>query len=361
MGGDSGTPTLAMLVADHALRGGDAQRAWHAVWRQATTLPASSPRGHLADYLAKGYIPSEDSDIAAPLTLEYAVDDAAVALLARRFGTPAQAAEMTRRSQSWRNLYDASSGTARPRNADGSWATPTSLGATSVYNPAFQDGWQEGTGYQWTWLVPQNPRALATAMGGTAAALQRLDEFFGTPAASQLAPAVPLADDEAGLFGVYYAGDQYAPGNETDLQAPWLYDFLGEPWATAKVVHAESQLFTDNPYGLPGNDDGGTMSAWYVLATIGLYQVTPGSSAWELSTPMFSSVRLATGTTIVTSGAGPTGEYVERAAFGGAPLSHDWIDDEDLRAGRSLTFVTTTMSSATGWASAESDEPPVVG
>jgi hypothetical protein len=85
----------------------------------------------------------------------------------------------------------------------------------------------------------------------------------------------------------------------------------GWPRATAKVVHAETQLFT----------------AWYVLATIGLYQVVPGSSAWDLSTP----------------------------------LARDRVSDEDLREGRSLTFVTTTISSVTGWASAESDEPPVVG
>jgi predicted alpha-1,2-mannosidase len=359
MGGDSGTPTLAMLVADGALTGKDAKRAWQAVVHQATTLPPVSARGHLDDYLAKGYIPYEHSGTAAPLTLEYAVDDAAVAALARRFGTPEQVASFTARSQSWRNLFDASSPqpVMRPRNADGTWSNPTDLGVTSTYNPMFQDGWQEGTGYQWSWLVPQNPPALAAAMGGTAAAVERLDEFFDTPATSESAPVVPLAQDEAGLFGVYYAGNQYAPGNETDLQAPWLYDFLGAPSSTQRVVHAETQLFTDNPYGLPGNDDAGTMSSWYVLAAIGLYQVTPGLDAWELSSPLFDTVHLRGGTDILATGAGPTNEYVAAARLGKHALDRDWVSTDELFGGRRLTY--TLSTTPTDWAAAST--PPVVG
>jgi predicted alpha-1,2-mannosidase len=359
MGGDSGTPALAMLVADGALSGKDARRAWQAVLHQATTLPPVSARGHLDDYLAKGYVPYEDSGNAAPLTLEYAVDDAAVAALARGFGTSAQVASFTARSQSWRNLFDTSAPqpVMRPRNADGSWADPTDLGVTRTYNPMLQDGWQEGTGYQWTWLVPQNPPALADAMGGTAAAVQRLDQFFGTPASSEVVPAVPLAQDQAGLFGVYYAGNQYAPGNETDLQAPWLYDFFGVPSSTQRVVHAEAQLFTDNPYGLPGNDDAGTMSSWYVLAAIGLYQVTPGLDAWVLSSPLFDTVHLRGGTDLVADGAGPTAQYVAAARLGNRVLDRDWVGTDELRKARALTY--TLATTPTGWAAGST--PPVVG
>ena len=359
MGGDSGTPALAMLVADGALTGKDAKRAWDAVLHQATTLPPVSPRGHLDDYLAKGYIPSEDSSNAAPLTLEFAVDDAAVAALAHRFGTADQVAALTARSRSWKNLFDTSQPqpVMRPRNADGSWSNPTDLGVTSTYNPLLQDGWQEGTGYQWTWLVPQNPPALAAAMGGTAAAVQRLDQFFDTPATSEAAPAAPLAQDEAGLFGVYYAGNQYAPGNETDLQAPWFYDYLGVPSSTQRVVHAAAQLFTDNPYGLPGNDDGGTMSSWYVLAAIGLYQVTPGLDVWELSSPLFDNVHLRGVTDVAAPGAAPTNEYVATARLGKRDLDRAWVTTDELLSGRPLSY--TLALTATTWGTGST--PPVIG
>ena len=358
MGGDSGTPTLAMLVADGALAGGDAQRAWQAVLAQAS---APDGRAHLDAYLAKGYVPFEDAGNAAPLTLEYAVDDAAVAALAKRFGTARQVQLFSARSQSWRQLFDAGQPqpVMRPRNADGSWSNPTSLGVTTTYNPMLQDGWQEGTGYQWTWLVPQNPPALAAAMGGTPAAIQRLDQFFGTPATSEAAPAVPVAQDEAGLFGVYYVGNQYAPGNETDLQAPWFYDFLGAPASTQRVVHAAAQIFTDNPYGLPGNDDAGTMSSWYVLAAIGLYQVTPGLPVWELSSPMFDSVHLHGVGDISAAGAGPAAEYVGSAQLGHRSLDRDWVSTDELLSGRGLAYTLTPTPGA--WATAPGASPPVVG
>jgi predicted alpha-1,2-mannosidase len=311
--------------------------------------------------VAKGYIPFEDSGNAAPLTLEYAVDDAAVAALAKRFGTDEQVQTFTARSQSWRSLFDVTQTqpVMRPRSADGTWSNPTDAGVTTTYNPMLQDGWQEGTGYQWTWLVPQNPPALATAMGGNAAAIQRLDQFFDTPATSEAAPAVPVAQDEAGLFGVYYAGNQYAPGNETDLQAPWFYNFLGAPASTQRVVHAATQVFSDNPYGLPGNDDAGTMSSWYVLAAIGLYQVTPGLPVWELSSPMFDSVHLRDVGDITAVGAGPTDEYVASAQLGHRSLRRDWVSTDELLSGRGLSYGLAPTPGV--WATSPDAAPPVVG
>jgi predicted alpha-1,2-mannosidase len=364
MGGDSGTPTLATLVADGILRGASARHAWRLLLHQATALPPVPPRRHLDDYLAKGYIPTEDDGIAAPLTLEYAVDDAAVASVARRFGTAQQVAAFTRRAGAWRHLMDPQSHFLRPRNRDGSWATPTNLGVRKVWNPAMADGWQEGTGWQWLWQVPQDVPALARAMGGRSTALSRLDHFFGTAASSETAPAVPLAQDEASFFGVYYVGDQYTPGNETDLQAPWLYDWLGQPWKTARVVHAESQVFNATPYGLPGNDDAGSMSAWYVLAALGLYQTQPGVPDWELSTPMFpaATVRDPAGRLvlrIVAPGAGPSKQYVDAAWLGRAPLRRDWLSDAALRSGQTLRF--RLAASPGSWATAGKDAPPTIG
>jgi predicted alpha-1,2-mannosidase len=360
MGGDSGTPTLATLVTDGALTDAEARRAYAAIVHQGET--ATGPRDDLSVYLNKGYIPFDVSDRGAAVTLEYAIDDAAVAALARRYGTSQQVAEFTHRAESWRNLLAPDDHFLRPRMSDGSWATPTSAGLTNVWNPIFSDGWQEGTGWQYLWLVPQDVAGLRDALGADVMT-QRLDEFFSAAGQSEAAPVLPEAQTQASFFGVYYAGNQYTPANETDLEAPWLYDWLGEPAKTAQVVHAESQVFNTTPYGLPGNDDAGTMSAAYVLSALGLYQAQPGIGAWELSTPMFTSevVRGAgrlPSLTITAPGAAPTAEYVARATIGGKPLDRAWLTTAEVRGGKTLAF--TTSPTATNWATAPSSAPPSI-
>ena len=358
MGGDSGTPTLATLVTNGALTGAEAKRAYAAVLHQAET--ATGPRNDLGVYLQKGYIPFDVSDRGAAVTLEYAIDDAAVAALARRYGTKQQVAEFTARAESWRNLLAPDDHFLRPRMSDGSWATPTDAGVTQVWNPIFSDGWQEGTGWQYLWLVPQDVAGLRDAIGADVMT-QRLDEFFASAGQSESAPVVPVAQTQASFFGVYYVGNQYTPANETDLQAPWLYDWLGQPAKTAQVVHACAQVFNTTPYGLPGNDDAGTMSAAYVLSALGLYQAQPGVDAWELSTPMFSSAVIQgsgrkTGLTISAPGAGPTGEYVATATIGGRTLDRAWLTTADVRSGKTLAY--TTSATATTWATDPAAAPP---
>jgi predicted alpha-1,2-mannosidase len=360
MGGDSGTPTLATLVTNGALTGGDARRAYSAMLHQAETV--AGPRNDLGVYLDKGYIPYDVSDRGAAVTLEYAIDDAAVLALAHRYGTKQQVSEFTARAGSWRNLLAPDDHFLRPRMSDGSWATPTDAGATKVWNPIFSDGWQEGTGWQYLWLVPQDVAGLRDALG-VDVMTQRLDEFFASAGQNEAAPVVPLAQTQASFFGVYYVGNQYTPANETDLQAPWLYDWLGQPAKTAQIVHAGSQVFNNTPYGLPGNDDAGTMSAAYVLSALGLYQAQPGVDAWELSTPMFTSVVVRGGgrtpsLTITAPGAGPTGEYVASATIGGRLLNRTWLSTADVRGGKTLAF--TTSPTPTTWATSPTSAPPSI-
>ena len=362
MGGDSGTPTLATLVTNGTLTGADAQRAYDAMLRQATVdPPPGSPRADLRDYLDLGYIPFDRSGRGAAVTLEYAIADASIAALASSYGTPQQVAEFTRRAGSWRNLYDAKGSTfLRPRMSDGSWANPTDLGVTKTFDPTMPDGWQEGTGWQYLWLVPQDVRGLAQTLGRDVM-MQRLDRFFTAPAQSEAVPVVPLAQTQASFFGIAYYGNQYTPANETDLQAPWLYNWIGQPWRTQQVVHAATAAFNNGPYGLPGNDDAGTMSAGYVLSAIGLYQVQPGFDAWELSSPLFERVVVNKPSgkprfTITAPGAGPTNEYVAAATLDGRPFEKTWLTNGQVMGGRTLAF--TMSPTPTDWATAPAGAPP---
>jgi predicted alpha-1,2-mannosidase len=360
MGGDSGTPTLATLVTDGALTGRSARRAYAAILHQAKTV--AGPREHLDVYRSNGYIPYDVSDRGAAVTLEFAVADAAVAALARQYGTPHQAKNFTRRAEFWRNLLDPDERFLRPRNANGTWAKPTASRGGRVWNPDLWDGWQEGTGWQYLWYVPQDVAGLRTALGADVMT-QRLDEFLGQPVQHQVEPVVKPVRAERNRFGVHRISNQYEPANEIDLQAPWLYDWLGQPARTAHVVHAKTRVFSASPSGVPGNDDAGTLSAGYVLSAIGLYQAQPGVSAWELSTPMFPAVVVHGGGsrpvfTISAAGAGPNREYVAGATLAGQPLDRDWLSAADVRGGQVLVF--TTSPTPTNWATGPSAAPPSI-
>lgn len=349
MGGDSGSATLAEGATEGWLHPADVRRALGDLLHQATTLPPVWPRGHLDAYLKYGYIPFDVDGIGAALTEEYDIDDNAVAQLAGAAGDGTDAAALQARAGYWRNLVDPANHFIQPRNSDGTWANPphsSEPGFSTVtapvqlpYNPAFQDGYQEGTGWQYLWAVPHDVAGLASAIGGAPVAVRRLDRYFSTALNQPLAPAVPVAQQYSSFFGVYYFGDQYTPANEPDLWAPWFYDWLGQPWKTQKVARAEMSAYNQQPEGLPGNDDTGEMSAWYVLAALGIYHAAPGVDAWELSSPAFPrAVVRAPHLTIDAAGAGNARPYVHALRLGGRPVQRTYLTSCELFAGGRLAF-----------------------
>jgi predicted alpha-1,2-mannosidase len=361
MGGDSGSATLADAVVQGVLRGADARRALAALLHQADALPPVWPREHLDAYLRQGYIGHDVSGIGAALTLEYAIDDYAVSGVARALGDSGDAQRLAARASYWSNLVDPGSRFIRPRNSDGSWADPTAAGpATVPWTPDFQDGYQEGTGWQYLWYAPQDVAGLAQAIGSADQARRRLDSFFSTPLNQPLVTAVPTVQQYASFFGIYYVGNQYTPANESDLWAPWYYDWLGQPWKTQRVARAEMGTYNSRPDGLPGNDDTGTMSAWYVLAALGIYHVTPGVPAWELSSPAFPVEKLRLGSTrtftMQAPGAGAALPYVQSATLGGAPLNRTYVSSCELQTQGTLEFGLSPVP--TSWATGADAAPP---
>jgi predicted alpha-1,2-mannosidase len=371
MGGDSGSAALADGATEGLLSPPQAEVALSLLLTQATTLPPVWPREHLDAYLKYGYVPYDIDQIGASLTEEYAIDDSAVARLAAALGDGADAAALGARAGHWRNLVDPADRFIRPRDRDGSWADPTRVGdptgITGItapvalpYNPSFQDGYQEGTGWQYLWSVPQDPAGLAQAIGGRRVTLRRLDRFFTAALDTPLAPAVPLAQQELSFFGVYYIGDQYTSVNEPDLWAPWFYDFYGQPWKAQKVARAEMQVYNQTPEGLPGNDDAGELSAWYVLAALGLYHVAPGVDAWELSSPAFPRIEVrgpARPLAIDAPGAGNLEPYVHALTLNGRPLARSYLTSCELRAGGRLRFSLGALPDRS-WATGAGAAPP---
>ncbi|GAA0814051.1 GH92 family glycosyl hydrolase [Spirilliplanes yamanashiensis] len=374
MTGDPVTPFLVEAWSKGLLAGYETE-AYELMRRNATsTPPASSPfngRSGVAHYLSRGYIPSGlrvgtdcahkggDNDCAHPAsaTMEYALADAALAVMAGALGRTADAQLFAARGQWYRTLWDTGTRHFRPRTTDGGWLTP--------YDPVAADRqFHEGGAYQYQWLVPQDPAGLVALMGGRAATQQRLDAFFAydrlltDPAGTARSAWITQPYD-------YYGKPTYNPNNEPDLLAPYMYHWAGAPAKTATVVRAAMTLFTTGPDGMTGNDDLGTMSAWYVFSSLGLYPTTAGGNFFALSSPQFPSAQVRIGghtngqggtLTINAPGATDTVRYIQSVTLGGAPVTRSWLGWDALARGGTLAH--TLGGSPSAWGTAADAQPP---
>ena len=246
------------------------------------------------EYLAYGYVPNQPDENGRPgdydlhhggsATLEYALSDALLSTMAAALGHTDDAARYAQRGENYRAVFDPTTGNFRPRDRSGFFVGDP--------DPAQTVGFHEGTSLQYQWLAPQDVPGLIDLLGGTDATRQRLDDFFAYDRAVT-DPSGTAHDLWVNGTYSYYGQRTYNPNNEPDLHAPYIYQWVGQPWKTTDVVRAALTLFTDGPTGVTGNDDLGTMSAWYVLSAMGMYPIVPGSDVWGLSTPAFESVDIA--------------------------------------------------------------------
>jgi predicted alpha-1,2-mannosidase len=336
----SGDPVIPM-VADGYCRGVISDEEAAALYPELQELVTRRESA----WQAKGYLPLQTTSRGAGTTLEYGVADFALALVADRLGRADEAATYAGLAVNSRKLLDPETKWIRPRNDDGSWLTP--------FDPATDEtGFQEGNSWQYSWLAPQDARGLFDRMGGDAAAVDRLDKHFSEALGSAVPVAVAEAQSRATLFGLAYRTNQYAPGNEHDLQTPWMYAFAKQPWKTQSVQRQIQGVFRPTIDGLPGNDDLGSLSAWYVWSALGLGPVTPGAPFYVIGSPVFERAVLdlpgKKDVTIEAPGASLVGKYVQSASLGGEPLDRAWLSHQQLRKGGTLRLEMGT-SPNTSW------------
>ena len=325
------------MVGDHSsvmiidayrkgLRGFDIGEAYTLMRKNAMRVPSPAEaadgkgRRGLSSYLKYGYIPLEDHmpeafhvDEQVSRTLEYAYDDAMIGKLAEDLGKRQDAALFRQRGQNWHKVIDAKTGFASGRYEDGTWVTP--------FDPGHQQSWiTEGLPWQYTFFVPQDIPGLIDLEGGQKAFTAKLDSLF--------------------------SGRFYDHGNEPSHHIAYLFDASGAPEKTQQHVRSlmESQ-YKDAPNGLAGNDDGGQMSAWYVLSALGFYQVTPGIPEYWLGSPRFDDVTIHLPNEkrmhIVAAGAASGKQYVTGVILNGKKINAFKFTHRDLMGGGNLTF---TMS-----------------
>ncbi len=345
--GPAGLKYINVMVAEHeipllvaacqsGIQGLDAEKVLAAAVKMQTTPPTNFPYGgkagneDLEAYLKYGYIPAD-----GPLkgrtsnAYEYSYDDWAVAQLALALGHKELAEQFLKRSQNWRKSFDVESGFARPRTADGHWVTP--------FDPYHTPGFVEANAWQYTWFVPHDVPGLIGLMGPERF-VSRLNEAFEMMEPIRFNATSGRASD--------YPINQ---GNQPTMQAPWLFNWAGQPWLSEKWTRA----VLDSYYGYNpgdaylGDEDQGQMSAWFVMSAMGLFQTDGGCRVdpiYEIGSPLYPKIVLHLSNeyyggktfTIEARRASTANAYIQSATLNGQPLNQWWIRQKDLLKGGRL-------------------------
>ncbi len=313
------------VLVDSVLKGveGFDVAAAYDVLKQSALRIGSTPTGRSRDcsasYLELGYCPMDVEGGATSKTLEAAFSDFVLSQLATHLGHDADATMFLARSKNWKELWDAQAGLLRGRMADGSFPE-------DYRDDKFSDDLVEGNLRQWAVFVPHDVPGWAETFGGTEAAVQWLDNFF--------AQSKPLED--TALPDLWYWH-----GNEPDIHAPFMFAEMGRPDLTNKwAAWVRESKYRDGPDGLDGNDDGGTLSAWYVFAALGLFPKV-GEARYVLSSPLFeeATVRLDGGILEIRTENWSEGAIeVEAVLFNDEPVEGPFISHERIAGGGTLLF-----------------------
>ena len=330
----------APVIADAVIKGIDGFDLELAY--RAMVHSADEDRFGLAAYKRDGFIDATEEAEGVSRTLEYAYDDWTIAQVARRLGRQDDVRRFLRRSQSWKHVFDPSTGFMRAR-VEGMWATP--------FDPAeVNNHYTEANAWQYSFFVPHDVAGLIRAQGGPERFAKKLDALFS-------ASSKTTGRDQADITGLI---GQYAHGNEPSHHMAYLYSYAGQPWKTqAMVRRILDEQYTTKPDGLSGNEDCGQMSAWYVFSALGLYPVLPGSSQYVLGSPLFerATITPAGGRafTIRAVNVSASNKYIQSARLNGGAWDGSFVDHAAL-GGADLVFEMGREPN-TRWGSGRTTQP----
>lgn len=323
MVGNPGVPVVADAILKD-IKGFDTELAFKAL-KESSMLPERGME-HRIEY---GFIPADKMTEAIAYDMEYAIADWAVAQAAQKLGKQEDYEYFLKRSKSYKNYFDASTGFMRGKMLDGSWRTPFSPYASSHR----EDDYCEGNAWQYTWLVPHDVEGLVECFGSKEAFVNKLDSLF--LANGDMGDA--SSPDISGLIG------QYAHGNEPSHHTVYLYTLVGQPWKTAdRIKEILHTMYTDQPDGLSGNEDVGQMSAWYILSSFGFYQVEPAGGKFVFGYPNFDKVEIAVPAgkfVIERENKGQQNNYIQGIVLNGTEYKKPWIEYADIMKGGELKFL----------------------
>ncbi|WCO02020.1 GH92 family glycosyl hydrolase [Psychroserpens ponticola] len=296
----------------------------------------------LKSYKTFGFIPVEEESESVSKTLEYAYDDWTIAQMAKSMKKEEDYKTYTERAQYYKNSYDSETQFMRGRFRN-TWFAPF-----DPYEVNFN--YTEANAWQYSFYVPQDITGFTNLLGGKDKLETQLDELFS----AQAETSGRSQSDITGLIG------QYAHGNEPSHHMAYLYNFVNKPHKTQEKVHQIlTELYTNEPDGISGNEDCGQMSAWYVFSSMGFYPVTPGSNQYIISSPLFdkATINLENGKkfSIIAHNLTETNKYIENVSLNGETLNRSYLFHEDILKGGLLEFHMTGQS--TIWGTLDGQEP----
>ena len=350
----------------------DAQLAYQGMKKnatEATMLPWSrkslTPLDHV--YFDKGFFPAlawgeketepevtAERRQAVSVTLESAYDDWCVAQLAKALGHAKDAEYFLKLAHNYQNLYNPAIGFMAPKSSDGRWV--------ENFDPKLGGG-QGGRDYTtevdswlYTFSVQHDPEGLIRLLGGRSSFNARLDRLFVEQYGTAKYHFLGQFPDATGLVGLY------GQGNEPSFHVPYLYDFSGEPWKAQKRIRQLLDVwYGDGPLGIPGDDDGGETSSWYVLSALGFYPVCPGVPIYEIGSPIFSRSSITMGNnkvfTVVANHVSAQNKFIQSATLNGKSWSKPWFAHKDIANGGTLVLEMGDRPNRS-WGSSSADAPP---
>ena len=301
---------------EKGIRDFDAEFAFEAMKKRVANI------GYFNDL---GFMPANKTGGSVSTTMEYAYNEWAVAQMAKLLNKEDDYQDYIYRAQSYKNLFDSSTGFMRPKNLDGSWVTP--------FDPAEgSEHFVEGNSYQYSLFAPQGINDLIDLIGGDEKFIAWMDTLFTKESVHD-----ESAIDATGLIG------QYAHGNEPSHHMAYLYNYAGAPWKTqAMVRQILDTMYDDKPNGLSGNEDCGQMSAWYIMSAMGFYQVCPGTPDYVIGSPVFNKVtiHLENGKNFTIQAKNVSGEnkYIQSVSLDGNAYTKSWFTHDDILNGSVLSF-----------------------
>jgi len=337
---------------------------------EATLLPwRNGPATELDNFYAKnGYFPALkpgaketveqvhdfEKRQAVAVTLGESYGDWCLAQLAVSLGKKDDSELFLKKAGNYKNVFRQDKGYMWPKDSEGKWIEP--------FDPKFSGGqggreyFTENNAYTYDWDVKHDLKGLFALMGGKIKAEGKLDNLFRENLGRSKYELWNTFPDATGLVG------QFSMGNEPSFHIPYLYNYLGSPWKTQKRIRMLLDTwFTDNQFSIPGDEDGGGMSAFVVFSMMGFYPVTPGIPVYNIGSPVFKEVtiKLPNGKTfkMIANNASATAKYIQSARLNGVVWNKPWFKHTDLVNGGVLEFVMGETPNR-NWGNIEQDAPP---
>lgn len=340
---------------------------------EKTLVPWSGqPAGELDKfYHEKGYIPAlkEGEEETVPevsdfekrqpvaVTLGTSYDEWCLAQIAKELGKTEEYDYFLSKSYNYRNLFNAETGFFHPKDENGNFVEPFDYRFSGGQGARLYYG--ENNGWIYRWDVQHNVADLIHLMGGRERFIQNLDQMFRESLGRSKYDFYAQLPDHTGNVG------QFSMANEPSLHIPYLYNYAGQPWKTQKRIHELiNQWFRNDLMGIPGDEDGGGMTAFVVFSQMGFYPVTPGSPTYNIGSPFFEKVTMELGNgkqfKIIAKNYGKENKYIQSARLNGKEWTKPWFSHDDIKEGGTLELVMGNKANRK-WGSAPEDAPPSEG